>query len=141
MKVNVKMLVAQSCPTLCNPMDCSPSGSSLYRILKAKILQWVAISFSRGSFQPRIPGTEEPVATVHGAAMSWTQLIIHMYRKYIYSFKIMRIINISKCTKWEKFNNRLGFAHGGRIYYLVLYYLERPSLSFHQPHHCFNLLV
>ena len=41
--------VAQSCSTLCNPMDYSPPGSSVHRILQARILAWVAISFSRGS--------------------------------------------------------------------------------------------
>ena len=47
--VKVKVLVAQSCPTLCHPMDCSPPGSSVHGILQARILEWVAISFSRGS--------------------------------------------------------------------------------------------
>ena len=46
-------LVVQSCPTLCDPMDCSLSGSSLHGILQARILEWVAIHFSRGSSQPR----------------------------------------------------------------------------------------
>ena len=41
--------VAQSCPTLCDPVDCSPPGSSVHGILQARILEWVAISFSRGS--------------------------------------------------------------------------------------------
>ena len=45
--------VAQSCPTLCDPMDCSPPGSSIHGILQARLLEWVAISFSRGSSQPR----------------------------------------------------------------------------------------
>ena len=45
--------VAQSCPTLCNPMDCSLPGSSVPGILQAGILEWVAISFSRRSPQPR----------------------------------------------------------------------------------------
>ena len=40
------MLVAQSCLTLCNPMDCSLPGSSVHGILQAGILEWVAISFS-----------------------------------------------------------------------------------------------
>ena len=44
--------VAQSCPTLCDPVDCSPPGSSVHGILQARILEWVAISFSRGSFWP-----------------------------------------------------------------------------------------
>ena len=41
--------VVQSCPTLCDPVDCSLPGSSLHGFLQAKILEWVAISFSRGS--------------------------------------------------------------------------------------------
>ena len=45
--------VTQSCPTLCDPMDCSPTGSSVHGILQARILEWGAISFSRGSSQPR----------------------------------------------------------------------------------------
>ena len=45
--------VAQSCPTLCDPVDCRPPGSSVHGILQAGILEWVAISFSRGSSWPR----------------------------------------------------------------------------------------
>ena len=45
----VKVLVAQSLPTLWDLMDCSPSGSSAHGILQARILEWIAISFSRGS--------------------------------------------------------------------------------------------
>ena len=45
--------VAQSCPTLCNPMDCSPPGSSVHVIVQARTLEWVAISFSRGPSPPR----------------------------------------------------------------------------------------
>ena len=46
------MLVAQSRPTLCDPMDCSPPGSSVHGILQARILEWVTTSFSRGTSQP-----------------------------------------------------------------------------------------
>ena len=49
----VKVLVTQSCPTLSDPMDCSLPGSSTHGILQARILQWIAIPFFRGSFQPR----------------------------------------------------------------------------------------
>ena len=44
---------AQSCPTLCDPMDCSLQGSSIHGIFQARILKWVAISSSRGSSWPR----------------------------------------------------------------------------------------
>ena len=43
----------QSCLTLCNPMDCSPPGSSVHGILQARILEWVAIPSSTGSSQLR----------------------------------------------------------------------------------------
>ena len=45
----VKVLVAQSCLILCDPMDCSLPGSSVHGISQARILQWVTISFSQGS--------------------------------------------------------------------------------------------
>ena len=47
------VLAAESCPTLCYPIDCNPPGSSVHRILQVKILDCVAISFSRGSSLPR----------------------------------------------------------------------------------------
>ena len=46
-------LVSKSCPTLCDPMDCSPPGSSVHGTSQARLLEWVAISFSSGSSQPR----------------------------------------------------------------------------------------
>ena len=50
-KVNI--LVAQLCLTLCDPMNCSPPGSSVHGILPARTLEWLAIPFSKGSSQPR----------------------------------------------------------------------------------------
>ena len=49
---SVRQLCAQSCPTLCDPMDYSPPGSSIRVIFHARILEWVAISSSRGSSPP-----------------------------------------------------------------------------------------
>ena len=49
------LLVAQSCPTLCDPIDCSPPGSSVHGILQARILEGVATPSSRGSSRPRDP--------------------------------------------------------------------------------------
>ena len=45
--------VVQSCPTLCDPMDCSLPGSSVHGIFQTIVLEWIAISFSKGSSQPR----------------------------------------------------------------------------------------
>ena len=50
-------LVAQSCPALCDPVDCSSPGSSVHRIFQARILGWVAISFSSGT-SPRRDHTQ-----------------------------------------------------------------------------------
>ena len=52
--LKVKVLDAQLSPTLCDPMDCSPPGSSVHGILQARILKWDVISFSRGSSKPRL---------------------------------------------------------------------------------------
>ena len=53
MYIHLKVLVTQSCLTVCDPVDCSPPGSSVHGIFQAKILEWVAIPFSMVSSQPR----------------------------------------------------------------------------------------
>jgi len=53
LEVVVAVKVAQSCPTLCDPVDYNPPGNSVHGILQARILKWVAMPFSRGSSQPR----------------------------------------------------------------------------------------
>ena len=52
-QVKVKVLLAQLPLTLCDPMDCSPPGSSVHGILQDRILEWAAIPFSRQSSRPR----------------------------------------------------------------------------------------
>ena len=52
--MKVKVSVTQWCPTLCNPMHCSPPGSSVRGILQTRILEWVVISSSRGSSWSRV---------------------------------------------------------------------------------------
>ena len=52
-KYSVCVLVAQSCLTLCNPMDCRPPSFSVHGILQARILEWVAMPSSKVSSQPR----------------------------------------------------------------------------------------
>ena len=53
-----QVLVSQLCLTLCDPMDCSQPGSSVHGISQGRILEWVAISFSRESSQPRSPALQ-----------------------------------------------------------------------------------
>ena len=45
--------IAYLCPTLCKPMDCRPPGSTVHGVFQARILEWVAVSYSRVSSQPR----------------------------------------------------------------------------------------
>ena len=60
--------VAQSCLTLCDPVDCSPPGSSIHGILQARILEWIAISFSRGDLPD--PGIEPRSPTLWADALT-----------------------------------------------------------------------
>ena len=58
MKVKSESEVAQSCPTLSDPLDCSPPGSSAHGIFQARVLEWVAIAFSDIEYtglKPRAP--------------------------------------------------------------------------------------
>ena len=67
---------AQSCPNLCDPTLCSPLGSSVLGILQARILDWKAISFSRGSFwrrdQTRSPALQAHVQETHEKMLNIT---------------------------------------------------------------------
>ena len=63
-------LVAQSCPTLFDPMDCSSPSSSVHGILQARILEWAAISYSRGSISPGMESTS-PALLHWQADSSW----------------------------------------------------------------------
>ena len=59
------VLIAQSCPTLCNAVDCSPPGSSVHGILQARKLDWGAIPFSGGSPHPGIGASSPARHTVY----------------------------------------------------------------------------
>ena len=62
--VHAKLL--QLCPTLCDPMDYSPQGSSVHGIFQARILEWVAFSFSRGASRVRDPTFNSCVSNIAG---------------------------------------------------------------------------
>ena len=82
--------VAQSCLTLCDPMDCSPSGSSVHGIFQAWILEWVVVSFSRGSFWPR---DRTRVSHIVGRRFAvWATREVHeKHRRVVVSFKRMSV--------------------------------------------------
>ena len=85
-------LVTQSCPTLCDPIDGSPPGSSVHGILQARTLEWVATPFSRGSSQPR---DQTQVSCIAGGfftiwatreALLYSSRIKWKYRLFSFSF-------------------------------------------------------
>ena len=80
--------ITQSYRTLGDPMDCSPPGSSVHGILQARILEWVAVPFSRGSSQPRDWTRVSPIAGRHFTS--------HQRVEYVILLKWM--INIVKCV-------------------------------------------
>ena len=93
---NGKVLVAQSCPTLWNPMDYSPPGSSVPGILHARILEWVAVLFSRGSSwlkdQTRVSCTASRFFTIW-ATREAPNICIYIYHVYRYIFTHMHIMH------------------------------------------------
>ena len=68
-------LFTKSCPTLCHPMDYSPPGFSVHGISQARILEWVAISFSRGSSQP---GEWTQVSCFAGSPLHCRQILYQL---------------------------------------------------------------
>ena len=71
-KVKSESEVAQSCPTLCDPMNCSPPGSSVHGIFQARVLEWVPIAFSYPLQYSGLGNSMDCI--VHGIANSRTQL-------------------------------------------------------------------
>ena len=90
METKSKKVKSLSRVQLCNPVDCSPPGSSVHGILQARVLEWVAISFSRASSQPR-DRTRVSHLTGRLYRLSHKGLCIH-------SFKFTEL----KKNKWEK---------------------------------------
>ena len=82
-----EVLVTQLCPTLCDPMDRSTPSSSVCRVFQTRILQWVAILFSRGSFWPR---DQTLVSCISGRFL--TIWIIREAQSYISSVQFSRSV-------------------------------------------------
>ena len=101
MKVKSESEVAQSCPTLSDPMDCSLTGSSIHGIFQARVLEWVAIAFSRSSLPrdwtwvssivlaPALPC--DPVDWSNYVCNKYTILYVHCFA---YSYHISIIITV-----------------------------------------------
>ena len=92
----LKCSVAQQCPTLCNPMDCSPPNSSVHGISQARILEWVAISFPKESSDPGIePASPQPPALggmFFVISASWEAPCYLYIRKIKYFFAVKKYL-------------------------------------------------
>ena len=107
----VKVLVAQSCPTLCYPMDCSPLGSSVHRILQARILEWVAMPFSRGSSWSRDWTWVSCIAGWFFTVWATREALIS-YHHYNNPIKLAHLISILKIRNLN-FKEIQSFAQDG----------------------------
>ena len=85
-KVKMKVLVAQSCLTFCDTMDCSSPGSSVHGILQVRILEWVAIPFHRGSSWPRDWTTISCVAGRFFTVLASFNQTWKVFRHYFFMF-------------------------------------------------------
>ena len=83
-------LCSQLCLTLCDPKDCSPPGSSVHGILKARMLEWVAISSSRGTSPPRDQTCMSSVSCIAGGLFTTKShqgiSYIHIYFLFFFGF-------------------------------------------------------
>ena len=73
------MFVTQSCLTLCDPMDCSLPGSFVRGIFQARILEWVVISFSRGSSRPRVEPMSLTSLELAGSFFTFTLYLYSLF--------------------------------------------------------------
>ena len=109
--------VTQSWPTLCNPMGCSPPCSSVHGIFQARVLEWVAISFSRGSSQPRdrtqiscVAGRRFTAWAIREAWSKWSKRITKISQKQSI-FETLNIFCISGIKHGiNRFNEDLPFS-------------------------------
>ena len=119
------MLVAQLCPTLCDPTNCSPPGSSVHGIIQAKILEWIAIPFSKGSYQPRdrawvscIAGRFFTIWATGKIHMPYSLLnALHIFYFYISNSTIRTVVLLPVFYRWGKLDigiNKTG-SHAGEM--------------------------
>ena len=105
-------LVTWLCPALCDPVDCSLRGSSVQGILLARILEWVAISSSRGSSRPK----------------DWT-LLFCIGRLVLYPWATWEsMLNIILCLQLLFYNSSIFKSIGMRTYHMEIYQVRNSWL-------------
>ena len=97
MSYHFKRVCALSCQVMCECMDCSPPGSSVHGILQARILEWVAVPFSR---IPSPPRDQASVSCIAGGFFTSELLGKPHHFKYIWTY-------IWLCISWWTFTNNL----------------------------------
>ena len=105
--------VLKSCPTLCDPMDCNLLGFSVHGILQARILKWVAMPFSRESFQPR-DWTHISCGSCSGGRFFTTEPLRKPFPHCSQSVLALHLHNIIIFQQEEK-KQILISAHGGPV--------------------------
>ena len=106
--------LTQSCPTLCDPTDCSPPGFSVHGIFQARILEWVAVFFSRGSSQPRDRTQVSCIAGKHFNALSHQGSPLLVHSNSLLFWKMEGVLHNSTywifCAPFDKFFSFLTLA-------------------------------
>ena len=112
----IGVLVTWSCPTLCHPTDGSPLGSAVLGILQAKILEWVALLFSRGSSQPR---DWTWVSWITGRFLTiWATLMAFKIR--CAHFWGVKECGDRKTIHWRANNHNMIFLHFSTFHFCML---------------------
>ena len=107
----VKVLVTQSCLTLCDPKDCGPPGSSVHGILQARILQWVAVPTPRGSSQLRYRTQVSLIVGWFFTIWIWTNRVFResphiKHGKDLTNVQAPIQTYFSKKIRWKEKNNK-----------------------------------
>ena len=114
MKVKSQSEVDQLCPTLSDPMDCSPPGSSVHGIFQARVLEWGAIAFS-----DKPPSTAEKKEKSDSTCLSLT----HDCRRYCLSCMQASRLNLQTMPQWVKEENQVIWAnpvtHGKTVTFVL----------------------
>ena len=100
--------VTQSCPTLCDPMDCSPPGSSIHGIFQARVLELVATSFYKGSSQPRLnSGLLHCRQTLYHLSHQGSYELNHSFSELCGCSELHQILSISSSLRFlSKLDNQ-----------------------------------
>ena len=121
----------QSCPTLCDPMDCSLPGFSVHRIFQARVPEWVAISFSRGSSRDRTQVSHMWADTLPFERLSSGKL---MKRRVNWSSKLQCCLILKNCQTCPSATTTLisqPTSHWGKTLYQQKHYDSlKPQMMF-----------